>query len=118
MAKQQATAKKNAKTLMEKISDQASHLKEELIAGKDHLVELGAEKIASVKTAIKDYSDRKKKAAKKSAPKKSAPKKSVTKKSAPKKATKKPGKKAAKKSAPKKAAKKKSAAPKKKARKK
>lgn len=108
MAKQRATAKRNEKTLLEKISDQASHLKEELIAGKDHLVELGAEKIASVKTAIKDYSDRKKKAAKKSAPKKSAPKKSA----------KKSAKKAAKKSAPKKAAKKKSAAPKKKGKKK
>jgi hypothetical protein len=89
------------KTLMEKIGEQASHLKDEIIAGKDHLVEIAEEKFADVKSTIKKYTAKKKAVVKKkSATAKKAPKK-VLKKAAPKKkkAAPKKAKKAAKKKA-------------------
>jgi len=76
------------KTFLEKIGDQASHLKDELIAGKDHLVEIAGEKIASVKSSIQEFKDRKKTPARKSAVKKAAVKRAPL-KNAAKKATKK-----------------------------
>ena len=65
-----ATTKKAAKapvekTLLEKIGEQAVHLKEEIIAGKDLLVEAAGEKIAAVKQTIAKYKASKKAAAKK-----------------------------------------------------
>ena len=65
MAKKKQATAEHEKTLMEKIGEQASHLKEEIIAGKDHLIEAAENKIASVKETIKKYQARRKKAAKK-----------------------------------------------------
>ncbi|MEP7257163.1 MAG: hypothetical protein ABI687_02220 [Flavitalea sp.] len=89
MANKKKTSKTLApeKTLFEKISEQAAHLKDELIAGKDHLVEAAGEKIASVKSTIKEYQARKKAVVKKVAVKKKQVKKTV--KKAVKKAAKK-----------------------------
>ncbi len=96
------TAKKFAskKTLIEKVSDTASHIKDEIIAGKDHVVEFAGEAFDSIKEGVKHLVQKKKpkKAAKKKPVKKAAVKKTV-KKSAPKKsAQKKVVKKSAKKS--------------------
>lgn len=96
------TAKKSAskKTLIEKVSDTASHIKDEIIAGKDHVVEFAGEAFDSIKEGVKHLVQKKKpkKAAKKKPVKKAAVKKTV-KKSAPKKsAQKKVVKKSAKKS--------------------
>ena len=99
------------KTFFEKISEQATHLKEELIAGKDHLVEAAGEKIASVKSSIKEYQARKKAAVKKAAVKKIF-KKAV--KKAAKKVAASPAKKKIATTVRKKVVKKKKAAPKKK----
>lgn len=100
------------KSLLEKIADTATHLKEELIAGKDHFVELSAEKLASVKSSIQEFAHRKKAAAKKS--RKKTAKKAPAKKSAAKKSAKKSARKPVKKAATKKAATKKRAGVKKK----
>ncbi|GAC1454116.1 MAG: hypothetical protein NVSMB7_16470 [Chitinophagaceae bacterium] len=109
-------------TLFEKIGGQAIHLKNEIVAGTDHLLEMAGEKIAAVTSSIKEYRDAKKKwtkaattkrtdsqRAKKVAKKAGAKKPAKTKKTA-EKSTK---KKAKKKAAPKKAVPKKKAAPKK-----
>ena len=50
---------------LSKIGDQAVHLKDELLAGKNHLVEFATGKIDAVKTAISDYRERKKSPSKK-----------------------------------------------------
>ncbi|MEO8582421.1 MAG: hypothetical protein ABI415_01420 [Flavitalea sp.] len=104
-----STESSAAKTLFEKIGEQATHLKEELITGKDHFVEFAGEKIASVKSSIKDFKKRNSKPAKKKAAKKAPAKKVAKKKSAKPLAKKRStASKGAKKAAPKKAAKKKS----------
>jgi hypothetical protein len=91
------------KTFLEKLSDQAAHVKEELIAGKDHLVEVAGDTIASVKSGIREFKARK---ARKIAKKAVGPKKQV------KKRVKKVARKMAKKSLPaKKVIRKKSAKP-------
>lgn len=102
MPAKRKTAKKSAskKTLIEKVSDTASHIKDEIIAGKDHVVEFAGEAFDSIKEGVKHLVQKKKpkKAAKKKPVKKAAVKKTV-KKSAPKKsAQKKVVKKSAKKS--------------------
>ncbi len=70
--KKQATgsSSENEKTFFEKLGEQAAHVKEELIAGKDHLVEVAGDTIASVKSSIQEYKARKAKTVKKAAPKK------------------------------------------------
>ena len=57
-----ATQKRNSsktveqdKSFMEKIGEQASHIKDEMISRKDHLVEAVENKIAAVKMSIKKY---------------------------------------------------------------
>lgn len=89
--------KKAPKTFLEKLSEKAGNIKEDLLAGKDHLVEVAGDAIASVKHSIEDFRA-KKPVRKKSGPvkkkivreatavKKAAPKKKVVvKKAAPKK---------------------------------
>ncbi|HVX27458.1 MAG TPA: hypothetical protein VHB70_14005 [Parafilimonas sp.] len=117
MSAKRKTAKKSAskKTLIEKVSDTALHIKDEIITGKDHVVEFAGEAFDSIKEGVKHLVQKKKpkkavkkkpvkkaavkKTVKKSAQKKSAQKKSAPKKSAPKKsAQKKVVKKSAKKS--------------------
>ena len=97
MATKKSTSKKAAKkkTVMEKIGDTASHLKEELVIGKDHLLEMAGSAIDSVKSTIQNITHKKKKPAAK-AKKAAAPavKKSI------KRAKPKPAAPAAKKSAP------------------
>ena len=101
------------KTFLEKLGDQASHVKEELVAGKDHLVEIAGDAFDSVKTSIQEFKEKRarvkksvkqtKKAAKKPGNRSSgpAPKKAI--RSATKKPVKKITKAApAKKSVPKK----------------
>ena len=56
---------KHEKTFIEKLGEKASHLKEELIAGKDHLLEAAGETIESVKSSIHEYTAGKKTATKK-----------------------------------------------------
>ena len=107
MAKKKSVPKK---TFLEKVGDKAAHLKDDLVAGKDHLVEMAGEAFDSVKSGIQNLTQKKKpaprKSAKKASPKK-ALKKSITKKVAPKKVQKKLSpKKVAKKITPKKIAKK------------
>jgi hypothetical protein len=104
---------KPEKTLLEKIGEQATHLKEEIIEGKNLFVEAATEKIAAVKKTIAAYKASKKPVAKK-AVKKAA--KKVAEKT--KKAAVAVKKKAAKKIAPVKKKLAKKAAPKKKAAKK
>ncbi|MEJ0101524.1 MAG: hypothetical protein WDO19_02720 [Bacteroidota bacterium] len=79
-----ATKKKNSiemaepeKSFLEKIGEKASHIKDEIISGKDHLVEAVENKIAAVKMTIKKYKAKKKIAVKK--PAKKAVKKSIKK---------------------------------------
>jgi hypothetical protein len=99
------TAKKSAKkkTLLEKVGATASHIKEEIVVGKDHVVDFAGEAFTSIKEGVKHLVEKKKpkKTAKKKAVKKPAVRKAA-KKAAPKKTI----KKTAKKSAPKKKAKK------------
>lgn len=107
MAKNKSNSKK---TFLEKVGDKATHLKDDLVAGKDHLVEIAGEAFDSVKSGIQNLTQKKKvtlrKSAKKAAPKKAA-KKSIIKKVVPKKVLKKLSpKKVAKKITPKKIAKK------------
>ncbi len=48
------------KTIMEKIGDGASFIKDEIVAGKDHIVEIAGDAITSVKTSIQKFTDKKK----------------------------------------------------------
>ena|ERR1700712_374120 len=95
--------KKAPKTFLEKLSEKAGHMKEDLLAGKDHLVEVAGDAIASVKHSIEDFRA-KKTSVKKAAPvkKKVAPKAKTVKKAAATKpnADKKAAKKAVKKAVP------------------
>ncbi|GAC1598896.1 MAG: hypothetical protein NVS3B8_11410 [Chitinophagaceae bacterium] len=105
-------------TLFEKIGGQAIHLKNEIVAGTDHLLEVAGEKIAAVTSSIKEYRDAKKKWTKAATTKRtdSQRAKKVAKKAGAKKPakTKKTAEKSTKKkAAPKKAVPKKKAAPKK-----
>ncbi len=106
MPAKRKTAKKSAskKTLIEKVSDTASHIKDEIITGKDHVVEFAGEAFDSIKEGVKHLVQKKKpkkavkkkpvkKAAVKKTAKKSPPKKSAPKKSAQKKVVKKSAKK-------------------------
>jgi len=105
MPTKKKTAKKSAKkkTLLQKVGATASHIKEEIVAGKDHVVDFAGEAFTSIKEGVIHLVEKKKpkKTAKKKAIKKSAVKKAAR-KAAPKKAI----KKTARKSAPKKNAKK------------
>ena len=120
MAKKKSATKKAAskKTFLQKVGDKASNIKDDLVAGKDHLVEIAEDAFDAVKSGIKHITAKKKtakKAAKKTAKKtvkKAAPKKAKvaakkTAKAAPKKAAKAVSKKSIKRATPKKAAKKK-----------
>jgi len=89
------------KTLLEKVGDKASHLKDGIVAGKDHVVEFAGEAFESIKEGVKHLVEKKKpkKTAKKKAIKKVAVKKAATKPAPKKAAPKKPIKKTAKKAA-------------------
>ena len=63
--KKQNTATEPEKSFFEKLGDQAAHVKEELVLGKDHLVEFAGEAIDSVKSKIQEFKKRKAKPAKK-----------------------------------------------------
>ncbi|MEP6846089.1 MAG: hypothetical protein ABI861_08795 [Panacibacter sp.] len=67
MAKKTSTSKKatKEKTVLEKIGDKATHLKEELVAVKDHLAEIAGNAIDAVKSTIENITHKKKKTAKK-----------------------------------------------------
>ena len=95
MPTKKKAAKKSAtkKTLLEKVGDKASHLKEGIVAGKDHVVEFAGEAFESIKEGVKHLVEKKK-------PKKAAKKKPIRKIAVKKAAV----KKAARKPAPKKAA--------------
>ncbi|MEP6682094.1 MAG: hypothetical protein ABJA35_02495 [Parafilimonas sp.] len=102
MAIKKSAAKKShhKKTFLEKVGNKASNIKDDLIAGKDHLVEIAGEAFDSVKEGIQHIT-KKKKTVKKSAKKTVAKKakvaaKKVVKKAAPKKAAKPTAKKVAK----------------------
>ena len=97
MPTKKKVAKKPApkKTFLEKVGDKASHLKDEIVAGKDHVVEFAGEAFESIKEGVKHLVEKKKpkKTAKKKAIKKVAVKKTA-KKPTPKKNIKKAAKKA------------------------
>ncbi len=86
------TAKRSAKkkTLLQKVGTTASHIKEEIVAGTENVVDFAGEAFTSIKEGVKHLVEKKKpkKAAKKKATKKVAVKKSA-KKAAPKKTAKK-----------------------------
>ncbi len=92
-----AIKKKPAKdqTLLEKVGVQASHIKDEIIEGKDHLIEIAGNAMTSVKSKIQQITHKKKTAKKKSVKKsakvvnKSKASIKKAKKAAPKKAIKK-----------------------------
>ena len=68
MAKQSKPKKvAKKKTLLEKIGDKAAHLKEDIIAGKDHLVEIAGDAFDSVKSSIQQLTEKKKIKSKKAA---------------------------------------------------
>jgi hypothetical protein len=103
MPSKKKTAKKSAgkKTLLQKVSVTASHIKDDIVAGKDNLVEFAGEAIDSIKEGVKHLVQKnkpkkstKKKSIKKAPVKKTA-KRSVPKKSAPRKTIKKTAKKRA-----------------------
>lgn len=98
MPTKKKVAKKSAhkKTLLEKAGDKVSHFKDEIVAGKDHVVEFAGEAFQSIKEGVKHLVEKKKpkKAAKKKAIKKVAVKKAAR-KPVPKKTIKKTAKKAA-----------------------
>ncbi len=98
MPTKKKVAKKSApkKTFLEKVGDKASHLKDEIVAGKDHVVEFAGEAFESIKEGVKHLVEKKKpkKTAKKKAIKKVAVKKAAR-KSTPKKIIKKTAKKTA-----------------------
>lgn len=89
MANKKQPLPAHEKTFLEKLGDQASHVKEELVAGKDHLVEIAGGAFDSVKTSIQEFKEKRarskkpvrqtKKAAKKPASRSSgpAPKKAI-----------------------------------------
>ena len=53
MATKKSSPKKTAtKTIIQKISETASHLKDGIVSGKDHLVEVAADAVESIKTSI------------------------------------------------------------------
>ena len=90
MSNKRKTAKKSAKkkTLLQKVGATASHIKEEIVAGTDNVVEFAGEAFTSIKEGVKHLVEKKKPAVKKAA-KKAAPRRAVkktAKKSAPKKA--------------------------------
>ncbi len=91
------------KTLLEKVSSTASHIKDDIVAGKDHVVEFAGEAFESIKEGVKHLIEKKKpvKAAKKKPLKKASVKKTAkkpaTKKSAPTKTIKKAAKKSVRK---------------------
>jgi hypothetical protein len=94
MPSKKKVAKKSSKqkTFLKKVSDAASHIKDEMITGKDHVVEFAGEAIDSIKEGVKHLVQKKK--PKKAAKKKSI-KKAAVKKVAPKKSIKKSAKKVA-----------------------
>jgi adenylate kinase len=102
MPTKKKVAKKSAKkkTFLEKVGDKASHLKDEIVAGKDHVIEFAGEAFGSIKEGVKHLVEKKKpkKTARKKTIKKVAVKKAAAKKAArkpaPKKAIKKTGKRA------------------------
>lgn len=102
------TAKKSAKkkTLLQKVGATASHIKEEIVAGTENVVDFAGEAFTSIKEGVKHLVEKKKpkKAAKKKATKKVAVKKAAKKKEIKKVAAKKSAKKAAPKKTAKKAA--------------
>lgn len=67
-AKKSASKKAAKKTFMQKIGETASHLKEEIVLGKDHIAEVAGDAIESIKSSIHNITH-KKKAAKKTKPK-------------------------------------------------
>jgi hypothetical protein len=97
MPTKKKVAKKSTqkKTLLEKVGDKAGHLKDEIVAGKDHVVEFAGEAFESIKEGVKHLVEKKKpkKTAKKKAIKKVAVKKAAG-KPTPKKTIKKTAKKA------------------------
>src|SRR5690349_19485288 len=103
MPAKKKTAKKSAQknTLLQKVGATASHIKEEIVAGKDHVVDFAGEAFTSIKEGVKHLVEKKKpkKSAKKKAVKKAPVKKtakiSVPKRSAPRKTIKKTAKKRA-----------------------
>ena len=98
MSTKKKVAKKSAKkkTFLEKVGNKAAHLKDEIVAGTDHVVEFAGEAFQSIKEGVKHLVEKKKpkKAAKKKVIKKVAVKKAA-KRPAPKKAIKKTAKKTA-----------------------
>jgi len=106
MPTKKRTSKKSSpkKTLLEKVGDTASHIKDEIVTGKDHVVAFAGEAFDSIKEGVKNLVQKKKpkKAIKKKSVKKAAVKKAVKKSASKKPAPKKIIKKAAKKSARKK----------------
>jgi hypothetical protein len=93
MPTKKKVAKKSAqkKTFLEKVGKKTSHLKDEIVAGTEHVVEFAGEAFESIKEGVKHLVEKKKpkKAAKKTAPKKVAKKKAI-KKVAVKKTARKP----------------------------
>ena len=106
MPMKKKVAKKSApkKTFLEKVGNKAAHLKDDIVAGTDHVVEFAGEAFESIKEGVKHLVEKKKpkKTAKKKAVKKAPVKKAVKKvavkkvarKPAPKKTIKKTAKKA------------------------
>jgi hypothetical protein len=99
-AKKSSKKSSSKKTFLAKVGDKASHIKDDLIEGKDHLVEFAGEAFESIKEGIHNITKKKKtpkRAAKKSAKKvalkrvkaKAVPKKKSVKKAPVKKAAKK-----------------------------
>jgi len=102
MQAKKKTAKKSSqkKTFLEKVGDTASHIKDEIVTGKDHVVAFTGEAFDSIKEGVKHLVQKKKpkKAAKKKSIKKAAVKKTAKKSTSRKPVLKKTIKKAAKKS--------------------
>lgn len=96
MPKKKPVAKKSAKqkTFLEKVGNAASHIKDDVVAGKDHLVEFAGDAFHSIKEGVKHLVETGKK---KKIAKKKTVKKVVLKKAAKKIVSKKTAKKAAKK---------------------
>ncbi|MEO6720297.1 MAG: hypothetical protein ABIN67_08015 [Ferruginibacter sp.] len=70
MEKKNTSSKKGTeeKTMLTKIAGKVGYLAGEIVAGKDHLIEMAGDAMESMKTAVKNIT------AKKKAPKKRAPK--------------------------------------------
>jgi len=97
--KKASSAAEEHKTLLEKISDTAAHLKTEIVAGTTAVIETAVEKFGEAREAIKKYSTKSKPAAKKVAKRAKPAVRKIAKKAKPvtKKASKKTIKKVAKK---------------------